>query len=79
MEFFSIPVQTECKGKKITGTLRGTLIYWEFESYSKYFVECFPNHLFTSRTTLKDKSEATESLVEALLTAFDNCIAPILV
>jgi len=79
MEFFSIPVQTECKGKKITGTLRGTLVYWEFESYSKSFVECFPNHLFTSRTMLTDKSEATESLVEALLTAFDHCIAPILV
>lgn len=79
MVFFTIPVQTEYKGKKISGTLRGTLIYWEFESYSKLFVECFPNNLFTSRTTLTDKSDATEALVEALLTTFDHCIEPFLV
>lgn len=79
MQFFSIPVQTEYKGKKITGQLRGTVVYWEFESYSSYFVQYFPNHVFSSRTILKDKSEATASLVEVLLTAIDRSVEPILV
>lgn len=78
MQFFSMPVQTEYKGKKITGQLRGTVVYWEFESYSSYFVQYFPNHIFSSRTILKDKSEATASLVEVLLTAIDRCVEPIL-
>ncbi len=79
MQYFSILVQTEYKGHKITGQLRGTVVYWEFESYSSYFVKYFPNNIFSSRTILKDQSEATESLVEALLTAIDRCVEPILV
>jgi len=78
MQFFSIPVQTEYKGKKITGLLRGTFVYWELESYSSYFVQHFPNNVFSSRTILRDKSEAKASLVEALLTAIDRSVEPIL-
>jgi hypothetical protein len=78
MEFFSIPVQTEYKGKKINGLLRGTFVYWELESYSSCFVQYFPNNVFSSRTILQDKSEAKALLVEALLTAIDKSVEPIL-
>jgi hypothetical protein len=78
MNFFSIPVQTEIKGKRINGLLRGNFVYWEFESYSSFFVQYFPNHIFSSRTTIRDKSESLESLVEGLLTAIDKSIEPIL-
>lgn len=78
MSFFSIPVQTEIKGKRINGLLRGNFVYWEFESYSSFFVQYFPNNIFSSRTTLKDKSESLETLVEGLLTAIDKSIEPIL-
>lgn len=78
MNFFSIPVQTEIKGKRINGLLRGNFVYWEFESYSSFFVQYFPNNIFSSRTTLRDKSESLESLVEGLLTAIDKSIEPIL-
>jgi hypothetical protein len=79
MNFFSIPVQTEIKGKRINGLLRGNFVYWEFESYSSFFVQYFPNHIFSSRTTIRDKSESLEILVEGLLTAIDKSIEPILV
>lgn len=78
MNFFSIPVQTEIKGKRINGLLRGNFVYWEFESYSSFFVQYFPNNIFSSRTTLRDKSESLETLVEGLLTAIDKSIEPIL-
>lgn len=78
MVFFSIPVQTEIKGKRITGLLRGNFIYWEFESYSSFFVQHFPNHIFSSRTTLKERSDSLETLVEGLLSAIDKSIEPIL-
>lgn len=78
MNFFSIPVQTEIKGKRINGLLRGNFVYWEFESYSSFFVQYFPNHIFSSRTTLREKSESLETLVEGLLTAIDKSIEPIL-
>jgi hypothetical protein len=79
MNFFSIPVQTEIKGKRVNGLLRGNFVYWEFESYSSFFVQYFPNHIFSSRTTLREKSESLETLVEGLLTAIDKSIEPILV
>lgn len=78
MDFFSIPVQTEIKGKRINGLLRGTLVYWEFESYSSFFVQYFPNNIFSSRTTLRDSSDTLVTLVEGLLTAIDRSIEPIL-
>jgi hypothetical protein len=79
MNFFSIPVQTEIKGKRINGLLRGNFVYWEFESYSSFFIQYFPNHIFSSRTTIMEKSESLETLVEGLLTAIDKSIEPILV
>lgn len=78
MNFFSIPVQTEIKGKRINGLLRGNFVYWEFESYSSFFVQYFPNHIFSSRTTLREKSDSLETLVEGLLTAIDKSIEPII-
>ncbi|MBY0481789.1 MAG: hypothetical protein K2Q21_10560 [Chitinophagaceae bacterium] len=78
MNFFSIPVQTEIKGKRINGLLRGNLVYWEFESYSSFFVQYFPNNIFSSRTTLRDNSDSMVTLVEGLLSAFDKSIEPIL-
>jgi hypothetical protein len=78
MDFFSIPVQTEVKGKRINGLLRGNFVYWEFESYSSFFVQHFPNHIFSSRTTLKERSESLETLVEGILTAIDKSIEPML-
>jgi hypothetical protein len=78
MNFFSIPVQAEIKGKRINGLLRGNFIYWEFESYSSFFVQHFPNHIFSSRTTLKDRSDTLDDLVEGILSAIDKSIEPIL-
>ncbi|MCX6205341.1 MAG: hypothetical protein NTZ19_03715 [Bacteroidetes bacterium] len=78
MNFFSIPVQAEIKGKRINGLLRGNFVYWEFESYSSFFVQYFPNHIFSSRTTLREKSESLDTLVEGLLTAIDKSIEPII-
>ncbi len=78
MNFFSIPIQTEIKGKRINGLLRGNFVYWEFESYSSFFVQYFPNYIFSSRTTLKERSESLDTLVEGLLTAIDKSIEPIL-
>jgi hypothetical protein len=78
MNFFSIPVQTEIKGKRINGLLRGNFVYWEFESYSSFFVQHFPNHIFSSRTTLKVRSETLDDLVEGILSAIDKSIEPIL-
>jgi hypothetical protein len=52
-------------------------VYWEFESYSSFFVQFFPNHIFSSRTTLKDNSESLGDLVEGLLSAIDKSIEPI--
>jgi hypothetical protein len=78
MDFFSIPVQTEIKGKRINGLLRGNFVYWEFECYSSFFVQHFPNHIFSSRTTLKDRSDNLDDLVEGLLSAIDRSIEPIL-
>jgi hypothetical protein len=78
MDFFTIPVQTEIKGKRINGLLRGNFVYWEFECYSSFFVQHFPNHIFSSRTTLKERSEHLDDLVEGILLAIDKSIEPIL-
>lgn len=78
MDFFSIPVQTEIKGKRVNGLLRGNFVYWEFESYSSFFVQHFPNHIFSSLTTLKERSEPLDDLVEGILSAIDKSIEPIL-
>lgn len=78
MNFFSIPVQAEINGNRINGLLRGNFVYWEFESYSSFFVQYFPNHIFSSRTTLREKSESLDTLVEGLLTAIDKSIEPII-
>ncbi|MEI6087856.1 MAG: hypothetical protein WCR66_09730 [Bacteroidota bacterium] len=78
MDFFSIPVHTEIKGKRINGLLRGNFVYWEFESYSSFFTQYFPNHIFSSRTTLKERSENLDELVEGILAAIDKSIEPIL-
>ena len=38
----------------------------------------FPNHIFSSRTTLKERSETLDDLVEGILSAIDKSIEPIL-
>ena len=74
MEFQSIRLQYHFKGVLITGTLKGSILKWQFETNSKVFTHFFPLGFINHKTILKGVHDRRLPIVEATLTAIDNTI-----